>query len=46
MEEKIKNFRKNLIEKLSEEKITFYEWEKIRNYIDQKYEGTKMKSTL
>lgn len=46
MEEKIKNIRKELIEKLIEEKITFYEWERIRDYINNKYEATKIKSTL
>lgn len=46
MEENIKKIRKELIEKLAEEKITFYEWERIRDYINNKYEATKIKSTL
>lgn len=44
MEENIKQIRKDFLDILNNKKVTFYEWERIRNYINEKYEQTK--STL
>lgn len=46
MESKIKENRNKILEILEKEQVSFYEWERIRNYIDDKYEATKVESTL
>lgn len=46
MEEKVKRIRKELIEKIKNEKVNFFEWERIRDYVDEMFEQLKKESTL
>ncbi len=46
MEEKIKMMRQKTEQNLKENSVTYYEWKRIEDYINSKYETINEKSTL
>lgn len=45
-ENRIKEMKAKIKEILKSKNITFYEWSRIENYINQEYEKIKIESTL
>ena len=44
--ERVKELREKILCFIKENKINYWEWDKIANYIEDKYENIKEKSTL